>query len=104
MRKLSIIIQPFIPHISEEIWSNVESNSLCINESWLVEEVKKKNVIKIAIQINGKTKDIVEIKEEWSKEEVMKLVMSNNKVTKNLSGKNVLREIYVPGKIINLVI
>ncbi len=104
LRKLSIIIQPFIPHISEEIWSNVESNSLCINESWLVEEVKKKNVIKIAIQINGKTKDIVEIKEEWSKEEVMKLVMSNNKVTKNLSGKNVLREIYVPGKIINLVI
>ena len=104
LKKLSIIIQPFIPHISEEIWSSVESKSLCINESWLAEKVKKKNILKIAIQINGKTKDVVEIKEGVSKEEVMKLVMKNDKVIKNLSGKNILREIYVPGKIINLVI
>ena len=85
-------------------WSGVESKSLCINESWLAEKVKKKNILKIAIQINGKTKDVVEIKEDVSKEEVMKLVMKNDKVIKNLSGKNILREIYVPGKIINLVI
>ena len=70
----------------------------------MAEKVKKKNILKIAIQINGKTKDVVEIKEDVSKEEVMKLVMKNDKVIKNLSGKNILREIYVPGKIVNLVI
>ena len=104
LKKLSIILQPFVPHISEEIWSQLGNNNLCINEAWRKESVKKKVNIKIAVQINGKTKEIVEIEENISKENILKLVKENEKIKKNISGKNIKREIYVPGKIINLVI
>ena len=62
LKKLAIILQPFVPHISEEIWSNLCNTSLCINERWPNEKVKKKNSIKLAIQINGKTKEVIQIK------------------------------------------
>jgi len=104
LEKLSIVLQPFVPHISEEIWSNLGNKTLCISEAWPIEEVKKKTSINIAIQINGKTKEIIQIEDKISKEEVLNIVKSNNKIKKNLMGKNVIREIYVPGKIVNLVI
>ncbi len=104
LEKLSIILQPFVPHISEEIWSSLGNQSLCINETWPLEDVIKKSEIKIAVQINGKTKEIIEIDDKFSKEKVLETVKFNNKIKKNLLGKNIVREIYVPGKIVNLVI
>ena len=104
LEKLSIILQPFVPHISEEIWSSLGNKTLCISEVWPKEEVKKKTSINIAIQINGNTKEIIQIEDKISKDEVLNIVKSNNKIKKNLMGKNVIREIYVPGKIVNLVI
>jgi Leucyl-tRNA synthetase len=103
LRKLSIILQPFVPHISEEIWSCIGNKDLCINENWEEESVGAKTKFKIAIQINGKTREIIEVDDTISKKEVMEIAIKNNKVSKNLSGKTVLREIYVPGKIVNLV-
>ena len=65
---------------------------------------KKKDKLKIAVQINGKTKQIIEINENFSKEMIMQKVKDDKKIKKNLLGKNIIREIYVPGKIVNLVI
>ena len=104
LEKLSIILQPFVPHISEEIWSILGNQTLCINESWHLEDAIKKSEIKIAIQINGKTKEIIEIDDKTSKENILETVKLNDKIKKNLLGKNIIREIYVPGKIVNLVI
>ena len=104
LEKLSIILQPFVPHISEEIWSSLGNQTLCINEGWPLENVLKKSEIKIAIQINGKTKEIIEIDHKISKEKVLETVKLNDKIKKHLLGKNIVREIYVPGKIVNLVI
>ena len=67
-------------------------------------ECIKKSEIKIAIQINGKTKEIIEIDHKISKEKVLETVKLNDKIKKHLLGKNIVREIYVPGKIVNLVI
>ena len=103
LKKLSLILQPFVPHISEEIWFNVDGNSLCINENWPIEEVKKKSKIKIAVQINGKMKQIIEIDGAISKEDLLKTVKNNEKINKILLDKKILREIYVPGKIVNIV-
>ncbi len=104
LEKLSIILQPFVPHISEEMWSSLGNQTLCINEIWALEDVIRKSEIKIAVQINGKTKEIIEVDDKFSKEKVLETVKLNNKIKKNLVGKNVVREIYVPGKIVNLVI
>ena len=104
LKKLSIILQPFVPHISEEIWSNLGNKTLCINEYWVDEKVKEKINIKIAVQINGKTKEIMEINDTISKDELLELAKNNDKIKKNIMDKKIKREIYVPGKIINLVI
>ena len=102
--RLCIILQPFVPHISEEIWEGIGNKGLCINESWPREKVKKKTNYKVAVQINGKTKEIFEIDENLQKEDVLKIVKKNNKIIKNILGKKIIREIYIPGKIVNLVI
>ena len=104
LKKLSIILQPFVPHISEEIWSRLGNQTLCINESWPYEKIDKKEKIKIAIQVNGKTKGVIEIDESTKKEGVLDLVKNNEKIKRNIENKNLVREIYVPGKIVNLVI
>tara|TARA_A100001011_G_scaffold393896_1_gene484975 strand:+ start:1340 stop:3853 length:2514 start_codon:yes stop_codon:yes gene_type:complete len=104
LNKLAIILQPFVPHISEEIWSNLGNQTLCINESWEYENVKNRLDLKIAVQINGKTKHILDIEDNLSKDSVLNLVKNNEKIKKSLSGKKIIREIYVPGKIVNLVI
>ena len=93
-----------MPHISEEIWSNLGNKTLCINEYWVDEKVKEKINIKIAVQINGKTKEIMEINDTISKDELLELAKNNDKIKKNIMDKKIKREIYVPGKIINLVI
>ena len=104
LKKLSIILQPFAPHVSEEIWAMLGNESLCINQNWVDEEVKRKSTIKIAVQINGKTKEIIEIDYEEAKDKVLKIAKNHNKIKKYIDNKNIVREIYVPGKIINLVI
>ena len=104
LKKLSIILQPFVPHISEEIWSNLDSKTLCINQIWEDEDVKKKLNKKIAVQINGKTKEVIEMDEKLPKAMVLDIVKNNIKIKRSINGKTVKKEIYVPGKIINLVI
>ena len=104
LKKLSIILQPFVPHISEEMWSRIGSKKLCINEKWPVEEVRKKTKIKLAVQINGKTKDVIEIEDTLSKQVILETAKNSSKIKKNLIGKKIIREIYVPKKIINLVV
>ena len=89
LKKLSVILQPFVPHI---------------NERWVFEEIERKIKLKIAVQINGKTKEIVEIDDNLPKEIILDNIKNNEKIKKNLFGKKIIREIYVPGKIINLVV
>jgi len=105
IKNLALIIHPFIPHISEEIWSKVGGGGFCVEARWPIAKTKKeKTIAKIAIQINGKTKCIIETKNNLEKKEVLKIAMNDNKVQKHIKNKNIVREIHVPNKIINLVI
>ena len=105
LKKLCLILQPFLPHISEEIWSNLDNSDLCINQKWPIEEISNiKTKIKIAIQINGKTRNVLEINNSDKKEDIINMVKKNNKINKYLLSKTIVKEIYVPNKIINFVI
>ena len=105
LEKLALILQPFLPHISEEIWSTLGNSTLCINQEWPVENVQKeKNAVKVAVQVNGKTRSVLELSGILEKEEVLKIAKEDKKVFKYIENKKILREIYVPGKIINFVL
>ncbi len=105
IERLSLILQPFIPHISEEIWSSLKNENLCINQEWPVEKVVQTNIkINIAVQINGKTRHIIEVDKNINKDMVIKKIKDNEKIKKYLTDQNIQKEIYVPGKILNFVL
>ena len=102
---LALILQPFVPHLSEEIWKLLGNQELAINQSWpKYSDVEEAFSFKIAIQINGKTRDIVEIKKETSKEKLVKVAVSREKIKKHLGISVIKKSIYIPTKVLNLVV
>tara|TARA_B100000575_G_scaffold71755_1_gene55831 strand:- start:1318 stop:3840 length:2523 start_codon:yes stop_codon:yes gene_type:complete len=105
LKKLAIILQPFVPHLSEEIWSEVGGNRMCIEQNWPKEKVENESIkSNIAIQVNGKTRSVVSIDNSMTKEMVLEIIMKDKKILKYIDNKNIKKEIYVPGKIFNLVL
>ncbi len=105
VERLAVILQPFVPHLSEEIWGHTNGNKMCIEQQWPVEKVESENTKdNIAIQINGKTRSVITIDTSISKAEVINIVKKDKKILKYIDKKNIKKEIYVPGKILNLVL
>jgi len=105
LEKLSIILQPFLPHLSEEMWLNLKKEDLCINQDWPVEKTENiETKVNIAVQINGKTRGVLEIEKDLEKEKVIIMVKNNIRLNKYLKNEKILKEIYVSNKIINFVL
>ena len=105
IENLAIIIHPFVPHLSEEIWERMGKKELCISAKWPeTEHIFEDSVIKMPIQINGKTRSLIDILPNEDKDMVMKKVMLDPKIIKNVANKKILKTIFVPKKIVNLVI
>jgi len=104
IKNLSIIIHPFIPHISEEIWYNMGGKGLCAMAAWpkTKKDFEKKS-FKMPVQINGKTRSLVDVDIEEKKEDVVKKAMNDPKIKKYTENKEIVKTIYVKNKIVNLV-
>lgn len=98
-----ILLAPFAPHVSEELWSNLGHDTSVFNNTWPTydEEKMKDSEIEIAVQINGKTKTTVKVAADAPKDTI--LSASKEAVADKLTG-TIVKEIYVPGKIVNIVI
>jgi leucyl-tRNA synthetase len=105
IENLTIIIHPFIPHLSEEIWEGMGKKDLCISSKWPeTEQFYEESVIKIPIQINGKTRSLIDILSNEDRDVVMKKVILEPKIIKYTENKKILKTIFVPNKIVNLVL
>ena len=96
------LLAPFAPHITEELWAEYGHTDSVFHTQWPVadEEAMKDDEIEIPVQINGKTKVIISISAEATKEEAIEA--GKAAVADKLTG-NIIKEIYVPKKIINIV-
>ena len=99
------MLAPFAPHLAEEIWSAVDKESI-FAQNWPKYDDSKlemsvKNVI---IQVNGKLRGNIEIDENLDKLKVLSLAKEHENVKKFIVDKEIIKEIYVPGKIVNFVI
>ncbi|HYC79716.1 MAG TPA: leucine--tRNA ligase [Candidatus Binatia bacterium] len=100
------LLSPFAPHITEELWSRLGHQTSIHLESWPKydeEQLKEENVT-IVVQVMGKVRDSIVVKTGASEEEVRNLVMSSPNISKHVEGKEILKVIYVPDRLINLVI
>lgn len=100
------IVSPFAPHVGEELWSILGHTKSLAYEAWpTFDPAKAKDdVITMAVQVNGKTRATIEVAADISKEEFLAKAKEEEKVAKQLEGKSIVKEIYVPGKICNIVV
>ena len=97
-----VLLAPFIPHVSAELWEELGETGSVFDAGWPVcdEEAMKDNEIEIAVQINGKTKGTVLIATDEDKDSA--IAKGKEAIADKLTG-TIIKEIYVPGKIINIV-
>ncbi len=97
-----ILLAPFAPHIAEELWESYGHTSSVFENTWPThdEAAMKDDEIKIPVQINGKTKCVISVSADLAKDDV--IAAAKEAVANKITG-TIIKEIYVPGKIINIV-
>ncbi len=100
------LLAPFIPHVTEEIWSELGNKESIHSQRWPQYDKLKTidSVITIAVQINGKTRTTVEIEPGNTEEIVTKKALEIPEISKWMEGKNVRRIVFVKDKIINIIV
>ena len=100
------MISCICPHIGEEIWSVMGHNDTIAYESWPVYDESKTvdTTVTIAVQINGKLRSTISIDKNDDKDSVIAVAKADKKIAEFLADKNIIKEIYVPGKIVNIVV
>ena len=103
LKTFVVLLAPFAPHIGEELWQQLGGTDSVFHANWpeCDQEAMKEDEVEIAVQINGKTRAVVRVSAEASKEEAV--AAGKEAVADKLTG-NVVKEIYVPKKIVNLVV
>ena len=99
------ILAPITPHLCEELWENLGFENSVHEETFpdFNEEYTKQDSITLVLQINGKTRDKLEVDANISKEECEKIALQSEKVQKMLAGLTVKKVIVVPKKLVNIV-
>ena len=107
LKILTSLLAPFAPHITEEVWEKLtNSNDSIFNNNWPESDINKtkKQKINIAVQVNGKLRANFEVSKDLTKKEIIKLSKKNSNVIKHIENKNIVKEIYIPDKLVNIVI
>ena len=104
METLVILLAPFAPHIAEELWQELGHDSSVFFASWPKADESKmvQDEVEIALQIGGKLRGTMVIAKDASKDDA--LAKAKEALASRLEGKTVVKEIYVPGKIVNLIV
>lgn len=104
LETLIVLLCPFAPHIAEEMWQITNHTESVFKQSWpeYDEEKMKEDEIEIAIQLNGKFRDNMKIDADADKDSVIS--MAKEKISSRLENVTIVREIYVPGRIVNIVV
>lgn len=100
------LLNPFAPHITEEIWQKLGEEKEISQTSWPSYDEAKTidEEIEIPVQINGKLKTTIKVAKDISQEEIDKIVETNEIISNLVKDKNIIKKIYVKGKIYNIVV
>ena len=100
------LLNPLCPHVTEEIWEILGHRTTIAYEKWpeYDEEKTIENNITIGVQVNGKLRGTIEITNDTSKDDMLKMAKENENVKKHLENKEIVKEIVIPNKIVNIVV
>ncbi|MBQ7504041.1 MAG: leucine--tRNA ligase [Ruminococcus sp.] len=103
----AILLSPFAPHVSEEVWEVCSlGEGILAEQSWPEYDESKcvEETIEIAVQVNGKIKARLNIPVDAEQDDVLALAKADDNVAKAIDGMNIIKEIYVKGRIVNIVV
>ena len=102
-KTLITLLNPVAPHITEELWQIIGGEGRVYQNTWPEYDEAKtvESTVEIAVQVNGKTRATLKIGKEDAKDDV--LAKAKETIADKLEGKNIIKEIYVPGRIVNIV-
>ena len=104
--KVILLIAPFAPHIADELWEIIGNKTFTFEEEWptFEEELTKEHKMNLVVQINGKIRETIPAKIGLTKEEYEKLAFDSEKIKKAVEGKEIVKVIVVPNKLVNIVV
>ncbi len=104
--KVILLIAPFAPHIADELWEIIGNTTFTFEEEWptFEEELTKEHKMNLVVQINGKIRETIPAKIGLPKEEYEKLAFDSEKIKKAVEGKEIVKVIVVPNKLVNIVV
>jgi leucyl-tRNA synthetase len=105
MESFILVLAPFAPHMAEEIWHRLGHSDTLAYAAWPMwdESLLVENSIELPIQINGKSRGTVTVAIDADKDTILAAAKAEPRIQSALEGLTVVKEIYVPGKIVNLV-
>ena len=106
LRTFLILLNPFAPHLTEELWENLKFGGMIANTSWpkYDEEKCKDDTVEIVVQINGKIKAKLNISADIDKDSAIAAAKAEGDIASAIAGKTIVKEIYVPQKLVNIVV
>lgn len=107
LEPFTLLLAPYAPHLAEELWSTVLGNEPSVaDQPWPKHDqsLTVETTNPIAVQINGKKRELLELPAGLSKEDLLSAVLASPEVQKRLEGVSIVKSIVVPGKLVNLVV
>jgi len=105
-KTLLLLLNPVAPHVSEELWSIMGFGGMITEQTWPKYDPNKvvDDVIELAVQVNGKVRGLISLPIDATVEVAKELAMADEKIKMFLEGKTIVKEIFVAGKIYNIVV
>ena len=105
LKTLTILLNPFAPHVTEEMWQVMNYGGMVNEAKWpeYDDEKTKENSVEIVLQVMGKVRSRMTIPVDMPKDEVLAAAKQDEKIAELIDGKTIKKEIYVPGKLVNIV-
>ncbi|MGN0533667.1 MAG: leucine--tRNA ligase [Eubacterium sp.] len=105
LKTLTILLNPFAPHVTEELWQNMSFGGMVNEAKWpeYDEEKTVENSVEIVLQVKGKVRSRITVPTDITKEEAIALAKADERIASEIAGKEIKKEIYVPGKLVNIV-
>jgi leucyl-tRNA synthetase len=103
---MTLLVAPMAPHIGEEVWALLGHGESVLDAPWPAwdEELAADEVVTVVVQVNGKLRDRLEVPVDAEKDDVLGLARAAENAARFLEDKQVVKEIYVPGKLVNFVV
>ena len=106
LKIFTLLLNPFAPHVTEEVWeANALGEGMVASAQWpAYDEAKcKDQTVEIVVQVNGKLRARMQVEADIAKEDALAAAKNEPKIAAEIAGKKIVKEIYVPGKLVNIV-